>query len=84
MSKPDWEYRHERMGQQSVYKALMAWKVDFDLAYGTELRTPNMKARGTGHADMLIQAAMLAYGEESEQAEVRVAEDYAEMIASRA
>lgn len=65
---------------EGVYNALLAWKVDFDLAKGTT-GTLRERERGVGHADLLIQAAMVTFGEESEAAELRVSEDYAERIA---
>ena len=65
---------------QGVYNALLVWKVDFDLAHGTGANDAQ-RIRGIGHVDMLIQAAMVTFGEESEAAEVRVSEDYAERLA---
>lgn len=78
-----WERARMNMGAQGVYKALMAWKVEFDLANGTEPKTPWSSGRGVGHADLLLQAAMIAFGEDQHAAELRVSEDWQEILASR-
>ena len=68
---------------QGVYRALLAWKVEFDLANGTEPKTPLASGRGVGHADLLLQAVMLAFDCDSHEAELRLSEDWQEIAANR-
>ena len=66
---------------QAVYSALMAFVVERHR--GSLAHNAYDQAREHGQGEMLLQAAMVAFGEDMDAAEMRIAEDYAERMANR-
>ena len=73
----------QAMGAQMVYNALMAFVVEYHRAHIAEARDTYRQAREHGQGDMVIQAAMVAFGEDRDAAELRVSEDYQERMAAQ-
>lgn len=83
MAKPDWEYRHEAIGAQGVYRALLAWAVEHSASNVSEPKSDRRRWIEKGHGDMLVRAAMVAYGDDEDAANGRVGDDWADSMASR-
>lgn len=82
MGKPDWEYKHEAIGAQGVYRALLAWYVDSCIAADRlSDSVPPERRRGWGEA--LVHVAMVTFGLDEEAATERAGDDLAEMRADR-